>query len=195
MRKTLLLAAGYCSIAASQALAGPNVDAALAAAPDLDSAALASLCANGPSRQANWGGVASEQMIRLGWGKIEANDAASALKLFDAALNAGPERPDAYWGLAIAGHRAGRDIAAVDACFAKAQALLPEAAGVFADHGRALEARGDLDAAIEKFRHALALDPEFREAHVGMARTMLAKGDETGAQPHILFLQNFQRGQ
>jgi len=192
MMRIVLLLAGCCWISASSALAGPNVDAALAAAPDLDSAGLESLCVNGPPRQANWGGAEAEQLVRLGWGKFGANDAASALKLFDAALNTGPERPDAYWGLAIAGHVAGRDIAAVDACFARAQALLPEVAGVFADHGRALESRGDFDAAIEKFRHALALDPEFREAHVGMARAMLAKGDDTGAQPHISFLQSGQ---
>ena len=163
MLKTILIA-GCCWViatAAAAAVAQPSVDAAIADTPNLDSAGLAALCANGSERKGNWGKAVARQMIKLGWDKIGSNDGPAALKFFAAALEMGPERPDAYWGMGIAGHIAGRDSTAVDACFTKTQALLPEVPGGFADHGRVLESRGKPKLAIEKFRRALSIDPNF----------------------------------
>ncbi len=186
-KSTVFLIAAVGLAMASMAGAQPSAGQALADAPDIDSASMTTLCAKGPERKANWGRAAADQMIRQGWGMIGTGEAAaaSALKLFWAALNTGPERPDAYWGLAIAGHIAGRDAAAVDACFAKTQALLPGDAGAFADHGRVLEGRGAPKAAIEKFERALSIDPNLVDAHVGMARALFALGDETAAARHV----------
>ena len=44
---------------------------------------------------------------------------------------------------------------------------------------------GDFDAALEHLRHALRLDPEIPELHVGLAKIFLAQGDMKRAGHHI----------
>ena len=190
MLRTLLIA-GVFALSANAAMAQSSgsggLDQILGDTPTVDTAAVVSLCTNGPARtRGEWGASAASQLIQFGWSAIESNDGESALKLFSLALSAGgPERPDAYWGLGIASHVAGRDQAAIDACFGKLQALLPNDAGAFADHGRVLDMRGAPKLAIEKFEMALARDPNHVEAHIGMARSHMALGDEATAQIHV----------
>ena len=142
------------------------------------------ICTDGPRRKARYGRAASKVMMQDGWRKVEAADGEAAAKSFLTALFIGPERPDAYWALGVAAHVADYRDGTIDTCFERAQRMLPEVAGVFSDHGRVLEERDRFDAAIAKFKQALALDPDFVEAHVGLSRAYAKTGETAKARAH-----------
>jgi len=145
-------------------------------------------CVEGQQRQANHGRKASQTTMLQGWKAVEEGKDADALLFFLNATLVGPERPDAYWGLGVAAGMTGYPLATVDACFERAIATIPDEPGVFADYGRTLEERDRFARAIVLFNRALELDPDFREAHVGLARSYLALGDQAKAEPHVEWL-------
>ena len=64
--------------------------------------------------------------------------------------------------------------------------LLPSQADVEAAEAVAEADAGDLDAAEEGFREALAKDPQNREAALGLARVLVARGEIDEARPLVM---------
>jgi Flp pilus assembly protein TadD len=55
----------------------------------------------------------------------------------------------------------------------------------FVYRGEVALARGDIDLALERMRHALRIDSENPEVHVGLAKVFLARADLARARFHI----------
>ena len=134
-------------------------------------------CRNGPERKARSGEALVQSFIQLGWRNVGQGRPLDAAESFVLAANAGPERPDIYWGMGVAAHLAGFPTDHLAACFVRVQRMLPDEPGPFADHGRALEERGEYEDAIAKFDEALQRDEAFRVAHVGLAKAYAKVGN------------------
>lgn len=145
---------------------------------------LLEICRNGPERQASWGRQLARTFIDLGWRQIGTGKPFGAAELFISALNAVPENPGAYWGLGVAAHIAGFSDGHLNACFGKTKELLPDHPGPWGDHGRAVEERGNAQAAVPLFLESLKRDENYLPAHIGLARAYARVGDEEGAKRH-----------
>lgn len=66
--------------------------------------------------------------------------------------------------------------------FEVAQVYGPGSAGPVYGQGLILEARGDLKGAIDKYRQAVKLDPNYIEAHKSLALSLAKTGDTAGAR-------------
>ena len=51
--------------------------------------------------------------------------------------------------------------------------------------GLAYSNQAEYDQAIQAYRRALELNPNFEEAHIGLTGTLYRKGDKAGALAHI----------
>ena len=150
-------------------------------------------CQKGPERTGKFGRQVAQNLMDLGWRRIDAGDPFGGAEAFYSAANAGPERPDAYWGLGSASHVAGLGDHFLQACFGRVQNLLPDEPGPWADHGRALEERGQGVAAIARFLEALKRNPDFTPAHIGLAKAYMDAGDLESAERHALRVQELSR--
>lgn len=150
-------------------------------------------CQKGPERTGKFGRQVAQTLMDLGWRRINAGDPYGAAEAFYSAANAGPERPDAYWGLGVAAHVAGLGDHFLQACFGRVQNLLPDEPGPWADHGRALEERGETDEAILRFLEALKRDPDFTPAHIGLVQAYDQAGNRAQAEHHARRVQELTR--
>ena len=151
------------------------------------------ICQSGPERRGAFGRQVAQVMMDLGWSKIRSGDPYSAAEAFISAANAGPERPDSYWGLGVAAHVAGMPDAHLQACFGRAQTLLPDEPGPWADHGRALDERGKTSEAIARLLESLKRDPDFMAAHIGLAKAYDELGEHEKAIVHARRVQELTR--
>jgi putative thioredoxin len=60
--------------------------------------------------------------------------------------------------------------------------ILPTEADLRAEDGRSVEAAGDLQGAEDRYREALAEDPDNREAAIGLARILLDRDEPDAAE-------------
>ena len=104
---------------------------------------------------------------------------------FASALLYGPERPDAYWGMAVAAHVADMPYDIPDLCFARAHNMQPDNSPLYADQGMVLEGRGDLDQAIALLNKAVALAPKNAKAHGSLSRIYSKQGNVQKTGEHL----------
>lgn len=93
---------------------------------------------------------------------IEENKLADARAALTEALNAQPNKQNSYVARGLAEFRLG-DYSAAEADFATGASLAADGPAVYW-LGRCREARGNINGAIEAYRHALLLQPELQEA-------------------------------
>lgn len=120
-----------------------------------------------------------------------ATPAGDALAALQARVATAPDDGDTWRELARA-RQAQRDFTAAAAAYAKARALLPEDAGLLADHADALAATQDRRLAGEPERlveRALRLDPDHPKALWLAATAALQRDDTARARSHWEHLQ------
>jgi Flp pilus assembly protein TadD len=100
---------------------------------------------------------------------------AEAAPFYSQILDRQPDHRDALHFLGVLSHQQGDDAAAV-ALIGRALALGDGDAALHANHGIALKGFGQLDAAISAYRRAVALAPEFPEAHNNLGIALYQQG-------------------
>lgn len=141
--------------------------------------------------------IAVQDALQKGWRFIGKNQPDMAIKRFNQAWLIDPDNPGIYWGFAIATdlqnvslETVERHFFTVEGYFSKAENKLKmpdhamRNAALHSDHGRVLEGRKKHKKAIVYFEKALALDPNNRNAHVGMWMASEAVGDHDTAEMH-----------
>lgn len=130
------------------------------------------------------GGFAAgaQQAIKLGWEAVGRGEPDLSIQRCNQAFLLEPERPDIAWCYAIATHVRGDPLSEVERWFDEVEERLPEVAALKSDRGRILDERGKPKRALTYFQKALALDPDHREALIGLARVSKQLGDERTAQ-------------
>lgn len=131
---------------------------------------------------------ATASLIKIGWSRV-GEDPNHAIRAFNQAWLVDPTSPDVFWGFAVASHLRGDDLKLVTRWFNKTRELislkgLPTNARLEADHGRALTERDCHKEAKPYFEKALAIDPNYDQAHIGLINVATALGDEDLKQKH-----------
>ncbi len=129
-------------------------------------------------------GQATYRAIQLGWQFVAQGDPDMAIKRFNQAWLFEPDNPDIHWGFAVATAIQGAPLTTVERHFKKAESLKKNDPALLADHGRILQQRGENGLAIGLFKKALKLNPNHRDAHVGMVLSSAALGDMKTAEEH-----------
>jgi choline-sulfatase len=106
--------------------------------------------------------------LRLGYARLEAGDCDRAEKEFHAAAASGLPSADIYLGLATCyGQR--RNLAGAEQALTEARRLEPDNPVVVANIGILQATKGDLPAAIESLKAAVAADPNLDQARFNLA--------------------------
>lgn len=137
--------------------------------------------------------VGAKRAIELGWQAFENKDFETAIRRFNQAWLLDPENPAIYWGFALVTHMRGEPLETVERWFAETEKRIPSAVPLLSDHGRILEERNEDKRAVEYFSRALAIDPDYVEAHVGMARLAQKAGDLAGYELHMKAIANARK--
>jgi tetratricopeptide (TPR) repeat protein len=99
----------------------------------------------------------------------------------DYTLRAFPNHPRALWAMARLqlrdGYPAGAKYYSADCYFERALRWRPADPAVWLVYGMYLQRKKDFDGAIEKYRHALQLQPENLEAHYSLGLVYAEKGE------------------
>ncbi|MEM7214895.1 MAG: hypothetical protein AAF423_05070 [Pseudomonadota bacterium] len=128
--------------------------------------------------------TAVQYATRLGWEQIGQGDPNHAIRRFNQAWLIDPDFPDIYWGFAIATHMRGDDLTTVERWLTTAMERIGRSARLTTDHGRILGERGMTEKAKAKFEEALAIDPTYIPAHLGMVRVAQDLGDSPLEEKH-----------
>jgi Flp pilus assembly protein TadD len=114
--------------------------------------------------------------VQIEWGRLHlvAGETQEAAECFEAAIAADPARPAAYFGLLAALHRQGRGEEARRR-FAAAVAERPADPAPRTILGILADARGELDAAEDEYRRALAVSPTAAVAANNLAWLLAVK--------------------
>ena len=110
-----------------------------------------------------------------------------AKKYYDRAIQLDPSSGEVRSGYAYLLERLGRaDEARAE--YENAIRFTPKksAARLFYTYGAFLDKRGELDAAIAQYQHALEADPNLADAHSELATAFLTKGDSQQGEAHYL---------
>ena len=126
----------------------------------------------------------ANRAIRLGWQFVAQKQTDKAIRRFNQAWLLVPNNPNIHWGFAVSTHLQGKPLEFVERHFRKAERLKRNDPSLFADHGRILEERGHYKKAITYFKKALAINPDLRDAHVGMWLASKKLGDKKTADKH-----------
>ncbi|RKE83566.1 tetratricopeptide repeat protein [Rhizobium sp. AG855] len=127
---------------------------------------------------------ATYRAIQLGWQFVAQGDPETAIKRFNQAWLFEPDNADIHWGFAVATALQGAPLSTVERHFAQAESVKKNDAALFADHGRVLQQRGENQRAIVYFKKSLSINPDHRDAHVGMMLASAALGDMKTAEEH-----------
>jgi len=103
--------------------------------------------------------------------------------LYRQILQAAPNNPDALHLLGLIAHQSGKIEIAVD-LISRAIRINPSGP-MYYNLGVALQAGGVMDAAVESYRKALALNPEYAEAHSNLGTVLQAQGKYDAAAEHL----------
>ncbi len=128
--------------------------------------------------------LAAQYAVRTAWERISKGDPDGAIRRLNQAWLIKPDLSDIYWGFAIATHIRGDDLKDVERWFAQVETEIQGSARLSTDYGRVLEERQLPERARPLFEQALALDPNYEQAHIGMIRVAEALGDEELASKH-----------
>ncbi|WP_448505928.1 tetratricopeptide repeat protein [Immundisolibacter sp.] len=119
--------------------------------------------------------VPLQQTLKQGLDLFQAGQLSAAESVFRQLLQALPGQPDALHFLGMIAHQSGDSAAAVELI---GQAIRAKpSAPMYCNLGIALQAQGELDAAIENYRKALALNPAHAELHQYLADSLKAQGN------------------
>lgn len=111
-------------------------------------------------------------------------DARTAASMLERLLARHPQDGRSWSALGLAQLKLG-DIASARRSLQRAALALPRHVGSWHALGWACLAGGDRDAALDAFRHALALDGNFAESHGAVGLMLQLEGDEQQASHHI----------
>ena len=128
--------------------------------------------------------LAAQYAVGAAWERIGKGDPDGAIRRFNQAWLLKPDLPDIFWGFGIATHIRGDDLADVERWFARVEGQIQVSARMSTDYGRVLEERQLPKRARPLFEQALALDPNYKQAHFGMIRVAEALGDDELARKH-----------
>lgn len=128
--------------------------------------------------------TAVEFAIRLAWSEVSKNDPNSAIRRFNQAALIDPDQPQIYWGFAIATHIRGDELKDVERWIARTKSMIKTDPRIYSDHGRILGERQMPEKAKPLFEEALALDPNYLPAHMGMIRVAQMLGDKPLEEKH-----------
>ena len=120
-------------------------------------------------------------LAQIGLASLRAGDVAQAARAFEAALAAFPRDASLRNNLGVALQRMGRADEAI-AHFAEAGQFDPALEGVLVNWGNALETRGDLEGAREKYREAVARNPSSAAAWINAASIEVDLGNNAAAR-------------
>lgn len=117
----------------------------------------------------------TEQQLQLALQHHQAGRLAEAEVGYQQILRLNPQHAPALHLLGLIAQQLGKNEIAVDLI---GRAIRVQPSGfMYCDLGAAYRAQGKLDAAIESFRQALRLSPDFADAHNQMGATLHAQGD------------------
>jgi Flp pilus assembly protein TadD len=106
---------------------------------------------------------------------LAARREAEALAGFERTVALAPQHAQAHMSRGVALERLGRDADAIGA-YDAALAIWPDHPRALYDRGHARHALGDVSGAEADYRRAQLRDPEFAEAHVALAESLLLTG-------------------
>jgi tetratricopeptide (TPR) repeat protein len=122
-------------------------------------------------------------LLRAAMEHHQAGRLPQAEALYRQILQAAPNNPDALHLLGLIAHQAGKIEIAVD-LISRAIRINPSGP-MYYNLGVALQARGEMDAAVESYRKALALMPDYAEAHSNLGTALQAQGKYDAAAEHL----------
>jgi tetratricopeptide (TPR) repeat protein len=133
----------------------------------------------GPARQA---AAAPKELLAQGVQRLRAGQAAAALPLLVAAIEAGAKQFEAYHALGTALMQTGR-FADASAILTHAVALQPDSAAAFWDLGAAYDHQDRHEEAIAAYQHAVTLAPRLGDVQVrlGQLYALYSRNEEASA--------------
>ena len=125
---------------------------------------------------------AAASLVQIGWQRIGEGDPNHAIRAFNQAWLIEAENPSVFWGFAVAAHIRNDELKTVSRWFNRTRQLLalkglPENHRLEADEARVLAERGEHEKAKALFEKALAIDPDYIPAHIGMINVAGELGD------------------
>lgn len=125
---------------------------------------------------------AAASLIQIGWQRIGEGDPNHAIRAFNQAWLIEADNPSVFWGFAVASHIRNDELDTVSRWFNRTRELLalkglPENHRLEADEARVLAERGEHEKAKALFEKALAIDPDYIPAHIGMINVAGELGD------------------
>ena len=107
-----------------------------------------------------------------------------AIELYRQATQLRPKYTEAYSGLGLALHNAGRSDEAVEA-FNEAISLEPDYPKTYNSLAITLATQGKIPEAIQAFSEAIRLDPDYAYAHKNLAKVLAGEGRIAEATEHL----------
>ena len=125
---------------------------------------------------------AAASLIQIGWQRIGEGDPNHAIRAFNQAWLIEADNPSVFWGFAVAAHIRNDELETITRWFNRTRQLialkgLPENHRLEADEARVLAERGEHEKAKSLFEKALAIDPDYIPAHIGMINIAGELGD------------------
>jgi Tfp pilus assembly protein PilF len=132
----------------------------------------------------------AQRALQVGWEfLLEKNDPNMAIRRFNQAWLLDKSNPNIHWGYAVATHRQGLPLEVVSRHFSSAEdgfsQNMAAVADIYADFGRVLAERHQLDLAKDKLKKALAMNHKHKSANVTMASILASEGNHALAAEHL----------
>lgn len=131
--------------------------------------------------------------VRQGWDAFGKSNYDIAIRRFNQAWLLDPENGEIYWGFALVSFLRSEPLTETERWFTEAERFIKNDAGLLTDHGRVLDERGEPTRAKPYFENALIIDPNDREAHVGMVQVLTKLGDKPGAEKHMAEVERLKK--
>ncbi|WP_377324667.1 tetratricopeptide repeat protein [Pimelobacter simplex] len=125
----------------------------------------------------------ADTLVQTALAQLEAGDAAAARATFENVLELDADNVYAHYNLGLLAQEAGDDALAIKH-YDAALKTDPEFTSALYNKGIVLET-SDLDAAVELYRRALAIDPDLAAAHMRLGFALLHLGKTDEAEEHL----------
>jgi Tfp pilus assembly protein PilF len=126
---------------------------------------------------------AADTLVQTALQQLDAGDDAKARATFENVLELDPDNVYAHYNLGLLAQDAGDDAVAVKQ-YDAALKTDPEFTSALYNKGIVLET-DDLDAAVDLYRRALAIDPDLAAAHMRLGFALLHLGETDEAEEHL----------